>query len=202
MLFATLDPTLRKIKLPSGKEVIFSDTVGFISDLPHELIMAFRSTLEEVLEADVIVHVRDIVNNDTSLQKKDVLNVLESIGLKNIEDKDNYIEALNKVDLLTDENKNILAQKLGFNTKKIISISALTGMGCDKLLSSIDKFLSSDYKTYTLEIDISNGKLQSWIYDNAIVLQKNYKDDKLIFNIKINRANSERLSKLFNIKLT
>ena len=201
MLFATLDPTLRKIELPSGREVIFSDTVGFISDLPHELIMAFRSTLEEVLEADIVVHVRDIANENTLVQRKDVLDVLENIGLKDIENKENYIEVLNKVDLLAVEDKNILEQKLGLNTKEIIFMSAITGKGCDELLLNIDKILSADYKTYTLEIDIADGKLQSWIYDNAIVLQKDCQDDKLIFNIKINQTNSERLSKLFNIKL-
>ena len=103
MLFATLDPTLRKVKLPSGREVIFSDTVGFISDLPHELIMAFRSTLEEVLEADIIVHVRDIANTDTDLQRKDVLEVLHNLGLKDVEKQDEYVEVLNKIVLLSDD---------------------------------------------------------------------------------------------------
>ena len=106
LLFATLDPTMRRIKLPSGKEVILSDTVGFISDLPHELIMSFRATLEEVLAADVIVHIRDISGADSIEQKKDVLDVLHNLGLKEIEQQANYIEVLNKVDLLSAEDKH------------------------------------------------------------------------------------------------
>lgn len=201
MLFATLDPTLRKIKLPSGNEVIFSDTVGFISDLPHELIMAFRSTLEEVLEADVVVHVRDVANEDTAAQKKDVLDVLESIGLKNIENMPNYIEVLNKVDLLNDDDANILANKLINQPKEIILMSALTGQGCDKLCLSVDKILSAGYKNFELDVDISDGKLQSWLYNNAVVVNKAVCENKLTFSIKINEANSQRLSKLFNINL-
>ncbi len=202
MLFATLDPTLRKIKLPSGNEVIFSDTVGFISDLPHELIMAFRSTLEEVLEADVVVHVRDIVNEDTLLQKKDVLEVLESIGLKEIETKPNYIEVLNKVDLLTSEEKNILENKILNKSKEVVTVSAITGYGCDKLCLAIDKILSAEFKQYTLEVDTSDGKLQAWLYKNAVVLHKFVKDDKTIFTIKIDEANYKRLNSLFSLKLT
>lgn len=202
MLFATLDPTLRKIKLPSGNEVIFSDTVGFISDLPHELIMAFRSTLEEVLEADVVVHVRDVANEDTAVQRKDVLDVLESIGLKNIENMPNYIEVLNKIDLLSQEDKNVLENKLLNQSKEIISMSALTGHGCDKLCSSVDKILSLGYKQYTIEIDSANGKLQAWFYKNAVVLDKIINENTITFSIKINEANSQKLSKLFDINLT
>ena len=201
MLFATLDPTLRKIKLPSSREVIISDTVGFISDLPHELIMAFRSTLEEVIEADIIVHVRDVSNQDTSLQKKDVLSVLAGIGLSDIETNPNYIEVLNKTDLLNEEDLKILDKKLGSGSKRIISISAITGKGCDELCGRIDKILSDDYKEYVIEIDASDGKLQSWLYGNVIVLEKQTKDNKLIFKIKANQTGSQRLSKLFNIKI-
>lgn len=201
MLFATLDPTLRKIKLPSGRDVIFSDTVGFISDLPHELIMAFRSTLEEVLEADIIVHIRDIANPDTALQKKDVLDVLESLGLKDIDTQNNYIEVLNKTDLLNEEDKNILLQKLANRTQNIISLSALTGQGCNNLLNLIDEKLSQDYKTYNIKVNPADGKLQSWLYKNSEVISKNIEDEKLIFNIKINEANAQRLKKLFLIPL-
>ena len=110
LLFATLDPTMRRIRLPGGREVILSDTVGFISDLPHELIMSFRATLEEVLEADVIVHVRDIANENSLAQKKDVLNVLKSLGLKNIENESGYIEVLNKIDLLDEAGRRYLEE--------------------------------------------------------------------------------------------
>ena len=107
LLFATLDPTMRKINLPSGKEVILSDTVGFISDLPHELVMSFRATLEEVLSADIVVHVRDISNENSKQQAKDVYDVLHHLGLENIENQSNYIELWNKIDLLSEEGKKI-----------------------------------------------------------------------------------------------
>lgn len=105
LLFATLDTSMRKIKLPSGRDVILSDTVGFISDLPHELVMAFRATLEEVLNADLVVHVRDIAGENSREQKQDVLKVLESLGFQNIEEDPRYIEVLNKIDLLEAQRK-------------------------------------------------------------------------------------------------
>lgn len=201
MLFATLDPTLRKVKLPSGREVIFSDTVGFISDLPHELIMAFRSTLEEVLEADIIVHVRDIANTDTDLQRKDVLEVLHNLGLKDIEKQDEYVEVLNKIDLLSDDEKNILRQKVLKQNKAIILLSAATGQGCDNLLSVIDKKLSAGEQNVSLQVKKEDGKLQSWLYENSEVKSKTVHDEYIEFNIKIANADLARLSKKFDIKI-
>lgn len=201
MLFATLDPTLRKVKLPSGKEVIFSDTVGFISDLPHELVMAFRSTLEEVLEADIIVHVRDISNTDTDLQRKDVLEVLHNLGLKDIEEKDNYIEMLNKIDLLSETETKNLAQKVSKFNKAIILSSVITGYGCDKLLEEVDRKLSAKEHKVHLRVSNGDGKLQSWIYSNAEVLNTISYDNETEFYIRISQAGKSRLSKLFNIKL-
>ena len=201
MLFATLDPTLRKVKLPSGREVIFSDTVGFISDLPHELIMAFRSTLEEVLEADIIVHVRDIANTDTDLQRKDVLEVLHNLGLKDVEKQDEYVEVLNKIDLLSDDEKNILRQKVLKQNKAIILLSATTGQGCDNLLSVIDKKLSAGEQNVSLQVKKEDGKLQSWLYENSEVKSKTVHDEYIEFNIKIANADLARLSKKFDIKI-
>lgn len=201
MLFATLDPTLRKVKLPSGREVIFSDTVGFISDLPHELIMAFRSTLEEVLEADIIVHVRDIANTDTDLQRKDVLEVLHNLGLKDVEKQEEYVEVLNKIDLLSDDEKNILRQKVLKQNKAIILLSATTGQGCDNLLSIIDNKLSSGEQNVCLQVKKEDGKLQSWLYENSEVKSKTVYDDYVEFDIKIAKADLARLSKKFDIKI-
>ena len=201
MLFATLDPTLRKVKLNSGREVIFSDTVGFISDLPHELIMAFRSTLEEVLEADIIVHVRDISNIDTDLQRKDVLEVLHNLGLKDIEEKENYIELLNKTDLLSEPEIKNLAQKVSNPNKAIILSSVITGLGCDKLLEEVDKKLSSKERKLHLKVKNEDGKLQAWLYDNAEVLNTVSYDDETEFYIQISTTDIARLSKKFNLKL-
>ncbi len=201
MLFATLDPTLRKIKLASGREVIFSDTVGFISDLPHELIMAFRSTLEEVLEADIIVHVRDIANEDTSAQKKDVLEVLDNLGLKEIETQANYIEVLNKIDLLSKEDRLLLEQKIVNKSKEVILLSAVSGQGCKELCLKVDNILSSAYKTYTLYVDVADGKLQAWLHKNAIVVDKQLEEDKIFFEIKIDEKNFQRLIKTFPVQI-
>lgn len=137
LLFATLDPAMRKIRLPSGQEVILSDTVGFISDLPHELIMAFRATLEEVLSADVIVHVRDIANPNTREQQQDVLKVLRSLGLEDIEQQDSYIELFNKIDLLDDDMRRHLEKQIAARRNRVM-VSALTGEGCQQFLRLID----------------------------------------------------------------
>ena len=142
LLFATLDPTLRKIRLPSGQEIILSDTVGFISDLPYELVLSFRATLEEVLEADIVVHVRDIANENSTAQRKDVLDVLHSLGLKEIENHDNYIEVLNKIDLLEDSGTATAAADRAKNT---VATSAVTGQGCDKLLEMIGKKIADTF---------------------------------------------------------
>ncbi len=201
MLFATLDPTLRKISLPSGREVIVSDTVGFISDLPHELIMAFRSTLEEVLEADVIIHVRDISNPDTDLQRRDVLAVLDGLGLKNADTADNYIEVLNKTDCLPPEEQNILAQKLKNHTKEIILMSALTGQGCQNLLKALDEKLSRNSRVCKLSLKAEDGRMQAWLYENAEVLDKKTEAGVIDFTIRINDANAQRLSKILKNNL-
>ncbi len=192
LLFATLDPTMRRIKLPSGKEVILSDTVGFISDLPHELIMSFRATLEEVLAADVIVHVRDISGADNIEQKKDVLDVLHHLGLKEIEQQANYIEVLNKIDLLTAEDKHKIELQTQRN-KTLVAASAITGEGTDLLLKKIDNILSSQEKIMEIKIPASDGKLMAWIYANSEVLQKETKAANILFKIKINAANQARL---------
>lgn len=195
MLFATLDPVLRKIKLPSKLEVIISDTVGFISDLPHELVMAFRSTLEEVLEADIVIHVRDISNADSHIQRKDVLDVLHNLGLKNIEHQNNYIEVLNKTDLLSEEEKKAIQTKIKKH-QSVLALSALTGEGIQKLLETIDQKLSEDDQETVLSIDLSNGKAQSLIYQNATVLSVHEKEGVLKMKIKSKSKNLQKLLSL------
>lgn len=192
LLFATLDPTMRRIKLPSGREIILSDTVGFISDLPHELVMSFRATLEEVLEADIIVHVRDIANENTTTQKKDVLSVLKNLGLKNIENESNYLEVLNKIDLLDEAGQKSLEESAKRNPQ-IIPISAITGQGTKAFLNIIDEKLSANYDSVEVCINAADGRLLSWIYDNADVLDSKNKKDQIILRL---RADAATLSKL------
>ena len=192
LLFATLDPTMRRIKLKSGKEVILSDTVGFISDLPHELIMSFRATLEEVLAADIVVHVRDIAGADTIEQKKDVFDVLHNLGLKEIENQENYVEVLNKIDLLSPEEKSKI-KTLTTRSKNSITLSALTGEGTQELLNKFDKILSRQEQIIELKIPVTDGKLISWIYSNSEVLDQETKGSNIFFKLKISSANQARL---------
>ncbi|MBE6443424.1 MAG: GTPase HflX [Alphaproteobacteria bacterium] len=193
LLFATLDPAMRKIKLPLGKEVILSDTVGFISDLPHELIMSFRATLEEVLSADLVVHIRDIASESSKEQRNDVLNVLENLGFNDFENSPNYLEVFNKVDLLDNSKRNDL-----LNTTKpdIAIVSAKSGEGCDKLLQIIDDKLSKEFEVMELDVDIADGKKMAWIYNNTTVIDKKLFDDFIKFKIKLNQADKGRLENM------
>ncbi|MBE6458257.1 MAG: GTPase HflX [Alphaproteobacteria bacterium] len=193
LLFATLDTSMRKITLPSGRDVILSDTVGFISDLPHELVMAFRATLEEVLNADLVVHVRDIAGENSREQKQDVLKVLESLGFQNIEEDRRYIEVLNKIDILDMERKH----DLSLNKKTYMApLSAISGEGCADFLQLIDDKLSADYDVIELEVGASNGKLIAWIYDNTEVLTNVIKEDRIRFKIKLDVATNSKLQKM------
>ncbi|MBR6663839.1 MAG: GTPase HflX [Alphaproteobacteria bacterium] len=191
MLFATLDTTLRRLDLPSGRTVILSDTVGFISDLPHELVMAFRATLEEVLEADIVVHVRDISNPDTKEQCHDVLEVLENIGLSNIKEDKKYIEVLNKSDLLDQQQKSAIKDSC-------LLVSALTGEGCDRFLQELDNRLAHDHKIMEVQVLASDGKKISWLYENSEVLASDLIEDTLHLKIRISSASSAKLDKLLD----
>ena len=190
LLFATLDNTLRKIKLPSGREIILSDTVGFISDLPHELIMSFRATLEEVLAADIIVHVRDIANENTAVQRKDVISVLKSLGLENLDEKENYIELLNKTDLLpADRQENLKHLK----KKNTLPVSALTGEGIENFLHRLDEILTAQNKTIRLNVPAADGALLAWLHQNALILDTRITGENICLELKINEANLSKL---------
>lgn len=194
LLFATLDPTMRRIRLPGGREVILSDTVGFISDLPHELIMSFRATLEEVLEADVIVHVRDIANENSLTQKKDVLNVLKSLGLKNIENESSYIEVLNKIDLLDEAGRRYLEENAARNAN-VVPLSAVSGEGTERFLQLVEDKLSASFRMVEVTTDAADGKLISWIYKNTDVISAAAKGERMILRLK---ADDAAISKLKN----
>lgn len=190
LLFATLDNTLRKIKLPSGREVILSDTVGFISDLPHELIMSFRATLEEVLAADIIVHVRDIANENTAVQRKDVISVLKSLGLENVDEKENYVELLNKTDLLPADRQETLKH---LKKKNTLPVSALTGEGIENFLHKLDKILTAQNKTIRLNVPAADGALLAWLHQNALILDTRITGENICLELKINEANLSKL---------
>src|ERR1700743_2182660 len=166
LLFATLDPTMRGLKLPGGAKVILSDTVGFIADLPTELVAAFRATLEEVLAADVIAHVRDAAHDESEAQKADVLKVLTELGVP--EDR-TLVEILNKIDLLPAE---VRAGLLAGNTKgkRAVAISAVTGDGLETLLARFEAEVSRDNISLNLHLDAADGAGLAWIYRHAEVL--------------------------------
>ncbi len=183
MLFATLDPTMRHLKLPKGTEVILSDTVGFISDLPTELVMAFRATLEEVLEADIIVHVRDYSHPDTKAQKQDVENVLSGLGIQ--EQIDNGLtEVLNKIDLLeTDEKKGLLKQKKRSVTEW--PVSSITGEGIHDFLNHIEQELSKNHQVLNLSIPIERGDILALIYRKGQILDRKDTTKKINLTISV-----------------
>ncbi|MBC7667173.1 MAG: GTPase HflX, partial [Gemmatimonadaceae bacterium] len=165
MLFATLDPTLRNVKLPDGRPAILSDTVGFISDLPHELVEAFRATLEEVQQADVVLHVRDVASPDTDAQARDVQAVLAELKVT-AEDGKTIIEVWNKIDLVDGESREILdgqARRVGAS-----AVSAVTGEGCAELLKRIGTLID-DTPPVAVRLAAADGEALAWIYRNGRV---------------------------------
>jgi len=170
LLFATLDPTMRGIALPSGRRVILSDTVGFISELPTQLVAAFRATLEEVEEADLILHVRDISHPDSEAQREDVLAVLSDMGL-DLEHDDRIVEILNKVDRLPEEERDRLSWQEG-RKPELLPVSALQGDGIGRLLDFIDRRLSSNRTIIDLDVDLSDGGAIAWLYRSGEVLHR------------------------------
>lgn len=185
MLFATLDPTMRQIKLPSGQIAILSDTVGFISDLPTELVMAFRATLEEVMEADVIVHVRDYHHPDTRAQKKDVENVLCDLGLKDVVDIE-LVEALNKIDLFDKDDQEMIRNQKQRKPKEW-PISAVTGEGVQELLECVEATLNRDRKQFKLMIPIEDGKTLARIYQKGQIIKRTDNEKTITLIVKLKK---------------
>ena len=171
-LFATLDPTMRAIRLPSGRNAILSDTVGFISDLPTQLVAAFRATLEEVTAADIILHVRDIANPDTAMQKAEVLGVLEDldvIGEKAGETPIPIMEVWNKWDLLDEERQTELAP-LAEADPDVVAISAVTGFGLDRLMEHLGEVLTKGARLHSFALPAQDGARIAWLYAHGEVL--------------------------------
>lgn len=174
LLFATLDPTMRRIRLPGVDKAILSDTVGFISDLPTQLVAAFRATLEEVTAADVIVHVRDIANPDSAQQKAEVLAILAELGL--IEEEGAaatvpMVEAWNKWDLLDPERAGHLLEQLSAQSDTVIvPVSALNGAGCEALLEAVSKLLTAGARLHSFVLPVSEGQRLAWLHAHGEVV--------------------------------
>ena len=169
MLFATLDPTLRTLKLPDGRPAILSDTVGFISDLPHELVEAFRATLEEVKEADVVLHVRDIASEETAAQAQDVRTVLGRLGV-NMEER-RILEVWNKADLLAADRLADLIHDARRADPPAVLVSSVTGQGCEALLSTVAG-LVDEAPPVDIYAPAGEGAAIAWLYRNGRVLER------------------------------
>jgi GTP-binding protein HflX len=195
MLFATLDPTMRSIDLPSGRRIVLSDTVGFISDLPTHLVAAFRATLEEVLEADLLLHVRDVAHPDAEAQKADVEGVLQDLGVDE-EGRDAILEVLNKTDLLAPERRAYM-ENLADRRDNCVAVSALAGEGVERLLKLIDERLAGARETIELAVDLGDGAGLAWLYQHGEVLSRSDADGVARLTVGLDPQDLGRFRKRF-----
>jgi GTP-binding protein HflX len=196
LLFTTLDPTMRAVKLPSSRVIILSDTVGFISELPTDLVAAFRATLEEVREADFILHVRDIADPETAAQKYDVQKILNDLGIGK-DSQARVIEVLNKTDLLDAAARCDVAAQAARNADSI-ALSAKTGEGCDALLGLIDVRLAESRLVVELSIDLSDGAAVAWLYSHGQVLRRHDDGAKAHLEVALEPEDLARFEHRFN----
>ncbi|MGE3624297.1 MAG: GTPase HflX [Bdellovibrionales bacterium] len=213
MLFATLDPAMRGLKLPSGREAIVSDTVGFISDLPTHLVEAFRATLEEVQLADLILHVRDVAHPEARAQKEAVMAVLADLGIE--ADDERLIEVLNKIDLLPEDDRKHLhdyaermtrdAEHAPKNLEGLrpeaaagtVAVSALSGQGINDLLELLDHRLAGKGQTYDIEIPLADGAALAWLHSHGKIVTKRETKTKTHFKIQMTSADYGRFLSRF-----
>jgi GTP-binding protein HflX len=197
LLFATLDPTMRGLNLPSGRRAILSDTVGFVSDLPTELIAAFRATLEEVAEADVILHVRDAAHPDSDAQRDDVERVLDAMthdtaaGPATLDGlwRDRTIEVLNKIDLLEEAAPPSLRQNS-------VAVSAITGAGLDRLRAGIDGRLAAAMQSVDYRLSLADGARLAWLYEHGEVFARNDTEAGIAVSVRLLPADRARFEQM------
>jgi GTP-binding protein HflX len=194
LLFATLDPTMRDIRLPGFEKVILSDTVGFVSDLPTELVAAFRATLEEVREADLLVHVRNMAHPDREAQREDVEDVLASLGLAE-EGAPPRIEAWNKVDLLSGEERTHLDEEAR-RRADVVPISAITGDGLEELRNCTAEKLRSGEQVHRIRVPATDGGRIAWLHSRGEVLEQKLDHDELELSVRMSPDNWARFQAL------
>lgn len=202
LLFATLDPTMRQIALPGLDKAILSDTVGFVSDLPTQLIAAFRATLEEVLSADLIVHVRDIAHPDSEAQRDDVIDVLSELGVAGegaLEAGEGHepppiIEAWNKLDLLDDEAAT-LARETAARRDDVVILSALTGEGVDALQRTISALLTSGAQVHQLRVPLADGAAMAWLHEHGEVIASRADGEDMLVDVRLSDSALARFLK-------
>jgi len=190
LLFATLDPTMRQISLPGIEKAILSDTVGFVSELPTQLVAAFHATLEEVIDADLIIHVRDIAHPDTEAQREDVVRVMAEIGAGG-EEGGPVIEAWNKVDLLDPETREMRISEAKRRTD-VVLISALTGEGIEALGKHLSDHLTQAHRTRQIELDTSDGAGIAWLHANGAVEEEKLEKDRLKIRVRLSDVDFAR----------
>ena len=200
MLFATLDPTMRAVGLPSGRRAIFSDTVGFIADLPTQLVAAFRATLEEVRAADLVLHVRDVSDPESDAQRADVLSVLRELGLAE-ETLENIIEARNKIDLLDDLGARAARNEAARN-ENAVAVSAATGEGVEELLRTIDRRLHAGAEMVKLSLGAADGEALAWLYNQGCVIDRHDGDGYIHVTAKMTPLERGRFEKRFRHSVT
>jgi GTP-binding protein HflX len=201
LLFATLDPTMRGLKLPGGAKVILSDTVGFIADLPTELVAAFRATLEEVLEADIIAHVRDAAHDETEAQKADVLKVLADLGIEPDGER-RFIEILNKIDLLDETIRSGLLARGRGRADAPVAVSALTGEGMAILLGRFESDLTGDNMLLRLRLAPEDGEGLAWAYRHGQVRERLERENGVELVLTANPQEAERFAAKFGGNLS
>ena len=188
LLFATLDPTLRQISLPGVDKAILSDTVGFVSELPTQLVAAFKATLEEVVSADLLIHVRDVAHPDTEAQRADVEAVLAEIGVAETTPR---IEAWNKLDLLDPERRGVL---LGEAERRddVEAVSALTGEGVDTFMAAVAERLTREHRRYRIDLDAADGAAAAWLHAHGEVLDQEQAEDHVTYDVRLAIRDYER----------
>jgi len=195
--FATLDPTMRKIMLPGNQSAILADTVGFIADLPTHLVAAFRATLEQIIHADVIVHVIDVSRKDYMAQKNDVITILHDLGVE-YEKDERIIEVYNKIDKLNQEDREEFERLCKISNVPSIMISAFKGQGIDNLLSNAADITSKHNKQVSYSIRIEDGKALSWLYENGDVVEREDNNDTVRVSVNIDEAHIQKFESSFD----
>lgn len=198
-VFATLDPTMREVRLRSGRRIILSDTVGFISDLPTQLVAAFRATLEEVIEADLILHVRDIAHAETEAQARDVEQVLGDLGVDTVAADGSILEVWNKIDLLSPVTRDEAMAAARFRTPQPVMISAVTGQGLDELLDRIDSRLGQGDEIVTVSVPAKDGRLIAWLHEHGHVLEQE-SDEEGTVTARVRIASEKKLKLMHELK--
>jgi GTP-binding protein HflX len=191
LLFATLDPTLRQIQLPGIDKAILSDTVGFVSDLPTQLVAAFKATLEEVVSADLLIHVRDIAHPDTEAQRADVEAVLTEIG---VDPETPRFEAWNKIDLIEGDDREDVLVEAG-RRPHIVAVSAMSGEGIDDLIEQVAAALTSGHRRYRVALDTSDGAGAAWLHAHGEVLEQVIEGDKAVYDVRLSESDFERFNR-------